>query len=151
MKRGGRLKRNTPLRTTTPLAGSTPSQRAARLTRTVMAKKRAKVSPEERAARKTVKARSQMVCEIHGNHPASDMHHRLNRSQGGQWSPENLLHICHAIHMQITVQPKRAMEQGWTVKSGRNPGDVPCWLASRGFVFLSPEGDVIEVEEEEVA
>jgi hypothetical protein len=151
MKRTGDWKRRVPLTSKTPLVGSSPSMRSSRLTRTVMAKKAPKVTPEERAARKTVKARSQNVCEIHGDHPGTDMHHRLNRSQSGQWSPDNLLHLCHAVHMEITVSPKRAMEQGWTVRSGRNPANVPCWLAGMGFVFLTPEGDITDIEDEEVA
>lgn len=142
------LKRRKPLKRT----GFTPTQRATKLTRTTVSKKRAKVTPQERNARKVTKARSEGRCEIHGNHPATDMHHRQNRSQGGQWSPENLLHLCHAVHMAITTSPQQAMEQGWTVRSGRNPGHVPCWLAGRGWAFLSADGSITEaIDDEEVA
>lgn len=132
--------------------GFTPAQRATRLTRNAALKaKRPKMSPEERSARKITRARSEGQCEIHGDHPASDMHHRLNRSQGGQWSPDNLLHICHAIHMHITTSPQMAMEQGWTVRSGRNPADVPVWLAGRGWCFLHANGHVDEAPDEAAA
>lgn len=139
------MKRGTGLRRT----GFTPAQRATRMTRKATTAKRAKVTPEERNGRKVAKARSEGICEIHGNHPASDIHHRQNRSQGGSWAPSNLLHICHAVHMALTVQPQRAMEQGWTVRSGRNPADVPLWLAGRGFAFLDDNGGVTEAPEEE--
>lgn len=145
------MKRGSPMRRT----GFTPAQRATRLTQTVMAKKRAKVTPEERAARKLIAHRSENVCEVCRRTPAVNVHHRRNRSQGGTWDLANLLHLCGSgttgCHGHITVNPKVSLEQGWTVRSTRNPADVPVWLGHRGFCFLNTDGSITEVEEEEAA
>jgi hypothetical protein len=140
VKRGGPLRRLTPLRT-----------KRLSLTRSVIKATRAKVTPAERHARKAVKARSNGRCELGPDHPATDMHHRRNRSQGGLWTPENLLHICRGHHQHITTHPQAAIEQGWTVPSHRDPADVPCWLAGWGYSFLNPDGSITESEEEESA
>lgn len=150
MKAGKPLKRKTPLHGNLPLSSRSRLSSNGRLKRTAFVAKAPKVTREERAARKTVKSRSLGICELHGGHPATDMHHRLNRSQGGLWSPENLLHICRASHAHITTNPAAAREQGWAVPSTRKPADVPAWLAGHGYVFLLPTGD-IELVEDEVA
>lgn len=140
------LRRTKPLRRT----GFTPAQRATSLTRSVMSRKRPKVSREERAGRTAAKKRSGGTCEVDGRNPATEVHHRQNRSQGGSWAVPNLLHVCTACHHHITVNPEAATEQGWAVKSHQNPADVPVWLAGRGFSFLTPGGDV-ELVDDEVA
>jgi len=142
------MKRGKPLRRT----GFTPAQRATQLTRKALESKRPKMSPEERATRKVVRARSEGQCEIHLGHPASDMHHRLNRSQGGLWTPANILHICRESHSTIGSDPKAAAGQGWSIRNQRNPEDVPLWLAGRGWCFLHDNGHVTEaIEEQDVA
>lgn len=94
----------------------------------------------EQKAREVVKARSEGRCEVCWRAPATDMHHRKNRSQGGECAPENLLHLCHEHHMWITVNPKRAHEQGWTVASHEDPATTPVWVAGHEFVWLTPDG-----------
>jgi hypothetical protein len=148
MKRGGPLRRTAPLRTRAPFVGSTPMQRAAGLARRAVAAKRAKVTPAERDARKVVASRSFGRCELNPRHPGTDMHHRLNRSQGGRWCPANLMHLCADHHRWITEHPNAAAAQGWTIHGRRNPADVPCWLFGREFVFLTPTGQIIEPENE---
>jgi hypothetical protein len=151
VKPGKPLKRKTPLVSRTPLVGSTPMQRASRLTRKAMEKRRPKVSPEQTSCRKAVKARSESVCEIHGGHPAHDLHHRLNRSQGGLWTPANIIHICREAHAAIGADPLAAAHpsRGWSIRNRRNPADVPIWLAGRGYCFLHDNGHVTEASEEE--
>jgi hypothetical protein len=104
----------------------------------------------EAKARKVVKARSEGRCEVCLTAPATDMHHRRNRSQGGRWTPENLMHLCHSHHMHITVNPKRAREQGWTVPSWADPATTAVWVAGREFVFLTSTGNY-ETKDGEVA
>jgi hypothetical protein len=77
------------------------------------------------------------------------MHHRLNRSQGGLWTPANILHICRQAHTAIGSDPKYAAGQGWSIRNRRNPADVPLWLAGRGFCFLHDNGHVTEAPDEE--
>jgi hypothetical protein len=100
----------------------------------------------EHQARKVVKIRSEGRCEICWIAPATDMHHRKNRSQGGTWTAENLMHLCHIHHMHITVNPRTAREQGWTVPPYADPATTPVWVTGRGFVFLTADGNY-ETEE----
>ena len=81
-----------------------------------------------------------------GRRPATDAHHRLNRSQGGAWEITNLLHLCHQDHMTATVNPALACSRGWSVRSTQIPAEQPVWLAGRGWSFLTPDGDVVPAE-----
>lgn len=121
--------------------------RQSALTRTAMKVKPAKRDPAEAEARAIVKARSLGLCEMDGTRTATDMHHRVNRSQGGMWSPENLLHLCHEHHMHITTNPRIAQEQGWSIPSHLDPARTPAWIARRGFVLLNSVGDYITDED----
>lgn len=152
------LKR-TPFVSKTPMSRTTPLNAGGFLKRGVFVPipkaaikaKRPKVTPEERACRKVVRARSEGLCEIHGDHPASDMHHRLNRSQGGLWTPANILHICRHSHDAIGADPLWAAHpsRGWSIRNRRNPADVPLWLAGRGYCLLHDDGHVTEAPDDE--
>lgn len=111
-----------------------------------MQRRRAQVSREEREARRLLLARSGGTCEMCGRAPASDAHHRVNRSQGGRWEIANLLHLCHAHHMQVTVNPAVAVGRGWSVRSTSDPASTPVWLAGRGWSYLRPDGSVAPFE-----
>lgn len=108
--------------------------------------KRAKVTPEERAGRKALAARSQGHCEIGGTCPAQEAHHRKNRSQGGTWAVENLLHLCPQHHLHVTTHPAAARQQGWAVLSTDDPSRSPVWLAGRGWSYLTSDGSVVPTE-----
>lgn len=131
--------------------GFTPAQRATRLTRKAITKRRPKADPCELAARKVARARSEGLCEVCAGHPAQSMHHR--RKAGRVWTPENLLHICGdgttGCHGWIEAHPLKAQQQGWWVPSHKDPAKTPAWLAGRGYVFLSANGSVEEAPEEE--
>jgi hypothetical protein len=96
----------------------------------------------ERKAREILRGRSGSVCEMCGRRPATDAHHRKNRSQGGTWTPENLLHLCHEDHMHVTVNPALARSRGWSVSAYRDPALEPAWLAGRGWTLLRPDGAI---------
>jgi hypothetical protein len=138
------MKRGSPMRRT----GFTPAQRATRLTRTAKASKRAKVSPEERSARKTVALRSQGVCEGCGERPAHDWAHRVGRGQQGRWCASNGLHLCNpgGCHDRAHASPLWARERGWILLSTQDPEREPALLAGRGWVYLRPDGSVAEAE-----
>lgn len=147
MKRGGPPRRRTPLNPGTKRLHRGALNRNAENTRAAAAGKpltsRLKpVTPEERRARAAVKARSLGVCEMDGRTPATDMHHRQNRSQGGVWSPENLLHLCSSHHQHVTVNPALACGRGWSVRSTQDPAGAPVWLAGRGWSYLDAAGGV---------
>lgn len=100
----------------------------------------------ERTARKIVRARSGGVCELCQKQRATDVHHRKNRSQGGLWEPQNLLHLCHDEHMRITTSPALSYERGWSVRSGHDPATQPVWLAGHGWSLLRADGSVAPYE-----
>ena len=106
----------------------------------------------ENAARLKVRARSGGACEVCRAAPATNFHHRKNRSQGGEWSASNGFDLCGSgttgCHGHITTNPKMAMGQGWTVRSGRNPADVPVWVGGHGFCFLLDDGSIEEIDED---
>lgn len=160
MKRGGPLQRKT------PLTSSKPLPRSSALPRSPLARKapqkpteglrrarplssaRPKVSSEERLGRKLLRLRSADLCEMCGRRPATDAHHRRNRSQGGTWEITNLLHLCHQDHMAVTVNPALACSRGWSVRSTDIPADVPVWLAGRGFTYLRADGSTSPEQKE---
>ncbi len=131
----------------------TPMQRSSQLTRALMKRKRARATPEERNARKVVAARSEGRCEVCGQTRAGNTHHR--RKAGRVWTPSNLLHVCGSgttgCHGHIEGNPAASIEQGWWVPSHRDPATVPCWLSGRGWCLLSDDGDLTELDDEEVA
>ena len=100
----------------------------------------------ERKARAILYERSNHVCELCGRARATEAHHRKNRSQGGLWSADNLLHVCHSCHVHVTTHPASAREQGWAVRSTANPAEVPVWLAGRGWHHLQADGSVAPTE-----
>ena len=98
----------------------------------------------ESLCRSMVKERANGLCEKCGNR-GSDMHHRKNRSQGGQWCPTNIVLLCRDCHHKITVNPGLAEEDGWTVKRCDEPADIPV-VASTMYnplpqtVYLTADG-----------
>lgn len=94
----------------------------------------------EKKARALLYARSNRACEMCDRARATEAHHRKNRSQGGRWSPENLLHLCGSCHRQVTVNPALACERGWSVRSHQDPAEVPAWVAGRGWTRLTADG-----------
>lgn len=149
MKRGGPLVRRTRLVAKTPLKSGGFLKRGAFIPKAAIKPTRPTVTPEERSARKLLTHRSGGRCEIGIGCLATDAHHRRNRSQGGLWAIENLLHLCRAHHHHITVNPQAAREQGWAVPSTRDPADVPVWLSGHGYCFLNTDGSITEAPEEE--
>lgn len=142
MKRGGPLTRKTPLARGAGLARAGWT----RTLRTHPPQSRPRVTSAERDARAVVWARSGGICEACGHELATDMHHRKNRSQGGQWSPDNLLHLCRREHQMVTVNPGLARGRGWSVLSTDDPARVPAWLAGRGWHYLAADGSTTPTE-----
>jgi hypothetical protein len=68
------------------------------------------------------------MCECCGRQRASERHHRQNRSQGGRWTPANILYICMWCHHAITTNPKWARSQGYTVLRGEVCDEIPVRL-----------------------
>lgn len=96
-------------------------------------------SRQERNARRVVYARSEGACEICGE-PASEWHHRKNRSQGGTWTASNGLHLCSRCHRYVTEHPAVSYPCGWAVRRAGKPADMPVLTRRHGWVLLNDEG-----------
>lgn len=144
------MKRSPMPRRRTPVVGSTPAARASRLARKPMQRARARVTPEEREARAVVAARSGGTCEVCRRAPATNWHHRRNRSQQGAWCASNGLHVCGSgttgCHGHISLNPAVAYERGWSVRSTADPSRMPVWLANRGWCLLTADGGIAPIE-----
>lgn len=81
----------------------------------------------EARGRLIVAARSAGLCEI-CRQPAADWSHRVDRSDGGTWSPANGLHLCRRDHQWTHSEPTLAHEGGWRLRSGTDPATAPVWL-----------------------
>ena len=139
MKRSGPLRRRSPMR------------RATELTRTAIKQRVKRKSPEELLARQIVPIRSGGWCETDGVSPASDLHLRQRRSQGGDWSPSNILHICRHCHDIITRTITPKSRGGWVVSGYEDPADVPVLLYRHGWVLLRADGSITPAQERKAA
>lgn len=110
--------------------------------------------------RQLVTARAQLQCERCGKSvkwSGHHVHHRKPRGSGGSSDPEinlasNLLVACPDCHEWIENHRTESYQQGWLVRREHDPAKTPCWLAGRGWAFLSADGSITEApEEEEVA
>lgn len=69
--------------------------------------------------RSEVETRSGGLCEWPScPEPATDLHHRLMRAQGGQHTAANLAHLCRSHHRHIHDHPAQSYESGWLIKGG---------------------------------
>lgn len=92
---------------------------------------------DEDATRNAVPNRSNGYCEFCGER-AAEMHHRIARSQGGSWSPANILHLCSPCHRYYTEHPKVAYWLGVSVRRNGNPAHIPV-KTPRGELLLSDD------------
>lgn len=92
MKRGGPLQRRSALRK--------------------VGKKGKRDAAELKAVEGPLRARSEGVCEFCSHRPASDKHHIKRRSQGGDNSLWNLIHLCAICHRWAHDHPAEAVKVG---------------------------------------
>lgn len=106
----------------------------------------------EKKCRAIVKARSGGMCERCGLRAAETMHHRRFRSQGGPWTPSNILHLdgdgtrgCHGVLTNTNGQRAEFEAAGWIVPSYADWREVPV-LRFGEFVILLDDGGFEPVE-----
>jgi hypothetical protein len=87
-------------------------------------------------------ARTGRVDEVTGGR-ATEASHRLARSQGGTWSPSNLLDLSNATHAWLHANPRLAVAGGWHLRSGADPEQCPVWLSLPwpGWWLIQDGGD----------
>jgi hypothetical protein len=137
----------------TAIVRKTPMPRAGKPLKRGPVKPRRQVSvtPEERRARKLVKARGEFdnvrVCELCFANRATNYQHRKNKAQcstAEMWTPVNGLDVCGSgttgCHGWIHSNPTKARELGWMVGREEDPAEVPVLLCQYGWVLLDSDG-----------
>ena len=95
----------------------TPLNRKSPLRRTPFFRKPAKKSQVPPEIRDAVTARSGGLCEWPScPNPATDLHHKQMRSQGGKHTVDNLAHLCRGCHDRIHANPAQSYEAGWLIR-----------------------------------
>lgn len=109
MKRGGPLRRKTPLK---------PSSAGAHLKRAPIERGKSSTSDFSPGVKARVRKRSGGWCEFPGcTRHAQHFHHRLMRSQGGMGNVNNCAHLCTSCHGYVHANPTRSYELGLLVPS----------------------------------
>lgn len=114
-------------------------------------KRAADESVPESVGRRIVRERSAGLCEIAlpdiclGR--VAGVHHRVKRSQGGTWSPANLLDSCGSgttgCHGWVEANPDKAHELGLSLRSYESPEEISAyirWAGQRSRWFLEADG-----------
>ena len=65
------------------------------------------------------------MCEFCGRRSLDEMHHRKYRSQGGLWTPSNIVGLCWQCHKRATIYPAWAYSLGLSLEGHADPGEVP--------------------------
>lgn len=86
------------------------------------------------------------MCEYDNCGPITEMHHRLNRSQGGQWVPSNIIGLSSRCHSRVTVRPKWANEMGLHLRPWQDPLTTPVYVWYGGLVFLDDDGNYHHID-----
>lgn len=113
----------------------------------------------EAETRETVKRRSMLIyemmmpvwmdtvvpmCEFCGRRRLEEMHHRKYRSQGGEWSPSNIIGLCWQCHKKATVTPSWAYALGLSVVASGDAADTPvCVWYNEKPVLLDDSGGYV--------
>lgn len=94
----------------------------------------AAMSWTEAKTRAIVKERCMGHCERCAARGA-EMHHRKNRSQGGEWSPSNIVCLCSKCHNWVGANPIAAHEVGLHVRPWEDPEDSPIKTGNVPFLL----------------
>lgn len=96
--------------------------------------------------KRDVFARDGHACQRCGTTSGTlDPHHRIARGRGGTTKPEvsfglaNLVTLCRACHDEVEAHPERSFQEGWRVRHGGRPAEIPIPTSS-GWVLLTDEG-----------
>jgi hypothetical protein len=97
----------------------------------------------ERTCRPAVEGRSGGLCELACGNAATNMHHRKNVSQGGLWTPANVMHLCGSgttgCHGYFTHHRTEAYALGVAVRRSDNPADIPVRTLALDLLHLTDD------------
>jgi 5-methylcytosine-specific restriction endonuclease McrA len=90
------------------------------------------------------------MCELDNCSPITEMHHRLNRSQGGKWVPSNIIGLSSRCHSKVTVRPAWANEMGLHLRPWQDPLTTPVkvWYSQQPVLF-DDEGNYHRIDTED--
>jgi hypothetical protein len=104
----------------------------------------------DRAAVDAVLERDHWSCVVcggalHGQRGRDwSIHHRINRSQGGDNRLSNLIAVCgdgtSGCHGELGASPAKAREAGWSLRSTDVPAECVIAHSQHGFVRLTDDG-----------
>ena len=104
--------------------------------------------------------RAQVIDRAHGycercgksvHHTAYSIHHRLPRGRGGVNVLSNLMLLCGSAtspggcHGHVESYRAEAYEDGYLVRSGMVPAEIPTLILGRGLTLLTDDGEYAEV------
>lgn len=125
MKPGKPLERRTPLQAKAPMSRSWWPRRREPSDPALPKQRPSKMGkPIPLSVRRALAARSGGVCERCGCQPAVHAHHRQKRSQGGEHTVANLVHLCVVCHDAVHRAGESAYRTGWLVPRGVDPATV---------------------------
>lgn len=108
----------------------------------------------KRQCRSTVEHRAGPNCErcgVAAHVRGLTMHHRVKVSQGGPWTPVNVVRLCghgttrDGCHCWVEHNPNDAEAEGFHVRPWDNPATIPVLRRGR-LVLLDDEGSWTEAE-----
>lgn len=120
----------------------------------------------EAQCRKLVAERSGGFCEarLDGKNSfacqgvGQSMHHRRKVSQGGKWTPSNIVHVCGngtmGCHGYIEANPAMARRWHLWLYAGQPPAATPARLCFRGLTswyLLDDEGGIAWLSKDQLA
>lgn len=101
-----------------------------------------------KACRTIVEVRAGLNCErcnVYVHVRGLTMHHRVKLSQGGLWTPQNVVRLCghgttrDGCHCWVEHNPDDAEVEGFHVRPWNDPATIPILL--RGVsTFLTADG-----------
>ncbi|HEX5997338.1 MAG TPA: hypothetical protein VFY84_19535 [Jiangellales bacterium] len=122
------------------------------LRRTPMVRRYVDTGPDK-ATEALLNLRCRWACEICGEKPATQTHHRTPRGLGSTRdprinSPANLLRLDADCHRYVETHRAEALIAGWLVSRYSDPARVPVLIHNGSrWVNLSADGRYLDPEE----
>jgi hypothetical protein len=86
-------------------------------------------------------------CERCGSAELLTHHHRVKRSHGGGHVPSNVVLLCGSCHPHVEHHADEAEAEGWVVKSGGDPRQIPIFHHPMNMcVLLDDDGMLVPIE-----
>jgi hypothetical protein len=105
----------------------------------------------QESCKRLVFARAGGRCERCGAGITLSYHHRKKRSQGGDWTPDNIVLVCGSgttgCHGWIEHNPAKAEKEGFHVRPWEEPDEIAVKILRQNWQLLLDNGEVSEGDE----